>query len=220
MKHKYIDLSHTIKNGEITYKGLPAPLMCDYLSREASKAFYEKGTAFQIGKIEMVGNTGTYIDCPFHRYEDGADLSDILIQQVANLEGVLIQVPYQDGLKIELSNFEGMPLKNKAVLIHTGWSAHWQTDQYFENHPYLSEAAAQYLKEQEVALVGIDSHNIDNTNWNRRPVHSILLKSNILIVEHLTNLHELANKNFIFSAVPPKVEAFGTFPVRAFATLK
>ncbi len=220
LNKKYIDLSHTIKHGEITYKGLPAPLICDFLSREASASYYEKGTTFQIGKIEMVGNTGTYIDCPFHRYEDGNDLSDLSIEQVANLEGVIIYAPFEKGLEVTKQLFEGIKLKHKAVLIHTGWSKHWQSDAYFENHPYVSEEAAVYLKKQEVALVGIDSHNIDNTNKNSRPVHSVLLKHNILIVEHLTNLHLLIDKEFTFSAVPPKVEAFGTFPVRAFASLK
>jgi len=219
MRKKYIDLSHTIKDGEITYKGLPAPIICDFLSRTDSEANYENGTSFQIGKIEMVSNTGTYLDCPFHRYEDGKDLSDIHLQKVANLEGVLIKVPYQETLAIGVEYFEQKDLANKAVLVFTGWSDLWQTDQYFENHPYLTGEAAEYLKEQAVALVGIDSHNIDNTEGRNRPVHSILLKNEILIVEHLTNLKSLEGENFLFSAIPPKIEGFGTFPVRAFATL-
>lgn len=217
---QYIDLSHTIKNGEITYKGLPAPIICDYLSRTESKSFYEKGTSFQIGKIEMVSNTGTYIDCPFHRYEDGKDLSEITLNQLANLEGILITVPYDTTLSIGKEHFLNKQLTNKAVLVHTGWSEHWQTDQYFEDHPYLTEDAAIFLKEQKVALVGIDAHNIDDTSGNTRPVHSILLKNEILIVEHMTNLQALKNKRFYFSAIPPKVQDFGTFPVRAFATIK
>ncbi len=220
MNRKYIDLSHTIKNGEVTYKGLPAPLICDYLSRKDSEEFYEEGTSFHIGRIDMVSNTGTYIDCPFHRYGDGDDLSDILISQVADLEGILIHAPYENGLSIDIDFFIGKELKDKAVLVNTGWSRHWQTDQYFENHPYITETAAEYLKNQAVALVGIDSHNIDDTGSNRRPTHSVLLKNNILIVEHMTNLHELIGKEFTFTAVPPKVEKFGTFPVRAFATLQ
>ncbi len=217
---QYIDLSHTIKNGEVTYKGLPAPIICDYLSRVDSQQFYEEGTSFQIGKIEMVSNTGTYIDCPFHRYEDGKDLSEIKLNQLADLEGILIHRPYQKGLSIGKEYFLNKELKNKAVLVYTGWSAHWQTDQYFEQHPYLTEEAAHYLKAQEVALVGIDSHNIDDTTVNARPVHSVLLKNEILIVEHLNNLQALVGKDFYFSAVPPKIQDFGTFPVRAFATIK
>jgi len=220
MKKKYVDLSHTIKNGEVTYKGLPAPLVCDYLTREESKPNYEEGTSFQIGKIEMLGNTGTYLDCPFHRYEDGDDLSALPIHQLADIEGILIEAPYQDQLEVGIERFKGLELRGKAILVYTGWSNFWQTDNYFEHHPYLSEGAASFLVEQEVALVGIDSHNIDNTNWNRRPVHSSLLKNNILIVEHLTNLKSLLDLSFTFTAIPPKIESFGTFPVRAFATLK
>jgi len=219
MKKEYIDLSHTIKDGEITYKGLPAPIICDYLSRKDSEANYEKGTSFQIGKIEMVYNTGTYIDCPFHRYEDGKDLSAIELNQLANLEGILIKVPYQQELAIGIEHFTGKQLRKKAVLVFTGWSNHWQTDQYFEDHPYLTAEAAEFLKENEVALVGIDSHNIDNTAKNTRPVHSILLKEEILIVEHLNNLESLEGLDFTFSAIPPKIEGFGTFPVRAFACM-
>jgi len=219
MKKKYVDLSHTIRDGGITYKGLPAPIICDFLSRKDSEAFYEKGTSFQIGKIEMVSNTGTYIDCPFHRYEDGKDLSAIALDKIANLEGVLIKIPSSKILAIGVEHFRGKELKNKAVLVFTGWSEHWQTDQYFEDHPYLTSEAAEYLKNQAVMLVGIDSHNIDNTKVNNRPVHSILLKNEILIVEHLNNLKNLEGEQFTFSAIPPKIEDFGTFPVRAFATL-
>ncbi len=220
MRKKYIDLSHTIRDGELTYKGLPAPIICDYLSREESKKHYEDGTSFQIGKIEMVSNTGTYMDCPFHRYEDGKDLSQIEISQLADIEGVLINIPYNECLEIGVEYFLGRELEGKAVLIYTGWSDHWQTDQYFENHPFVTEEAAEYLKAQKVALVGIDSHNIDDTAGKTRPVHSILLKNEIVIVEHLNNLKELEGVSFYFSAIPPKIEGFGTFPVRAFATLK
>ena len=219
MKKLHIDLSHTIRDGEITYKGLPAPIICDYLSREESKTNFEDGTSFQIGKIEMVSNTGTYIDCPFHRYEDGKDLSQIDISKFADLEGLLITVSYQEHIAIGIEHFRNLELKNKAVLVHTGWSNHWQTDQYFEGHPYLTAEAAEYLKEHKVALVGIDAYNIDNTALNSRPVHSVLLKNEILIVEHLTNLQSLVGNKFSFSAVPPKIEGMGTFPVRAFATL-
>ncbi len=216
----FVDLSHTIKNGEITYKGLPAPIICDYLSRIDSEKLYENGTTFQIGKIEMVSNTGTYIDCPFHRYEDGKDLANINLGQIAELESILIQVPYQKTIAIGKEHFLNKQLKHKAVLIFTGWSEHWQTDKYFEDHPYLTKEAASILLEQKVALVGIDSHNIDDTKDKTRPVHSILLKNELLIVEHLNNLGALVGKNFNFSAIPPKVQDLGTFPVRAFATIK
>ena len=209
-----IDLSHTVFDGLITYKGLPAPVICDYLSREASKSFYEEGTTFQIGRIDMVANTGTYIDCPFHRYEDGKDLSEIHLFQVANLPGLVIRASGQHSIGPEF--FFNKNLTGKAVLVHTGWSSHWNTEAYFSGHPFLTEAAAIYLKENGVVLVGIDSHNIDDTSGNRRPVHSILLGSEILIVEHLTHLDQLPDTEFLFSAVPPKVKGMGTFPVRAF----
>ncbi|MDQ0862393.1 cyclase family protein [Bacillus sp. V2I10] len=217
MKNKaYIDLSHTIEDGLITYKGLPAPIICDYLSREESRKHYEKGTQFQIGKIEMVSNTGTYVDVPFHRYPDGKDLSETTIDKMAGLEGIIVHVD-ENNKEIDKELFYDLDIEGKAVLIHTGWDKHWNTDQYFENHPYLTEKAAKYLANRKAALVGIDSVNIDDTSGNARPVHTILLGQEILIVEHLCNLKELLNKNFLFYAVSPKIKGFGTFPVRAFA---
>jgi len=212
-----IDLSHSIEHGMITYKGLPAPLICDYLSRENSKKNYAPGTEFQIGKIEMVSNTGTYLDCPFHRYADGKDLSQINLEKLAELDAVLINVENQQS--ISKNFFEGKNISGKAVLVHTGWSKHWRTDSYFENHPFLTAEAADYLVVQKVKLVGIDSHNIDDTRTNSRPVHTTLLKNEILIVEHMANLNLLNGKKFIFNAVPLKFVGVGTFPVRAFAKI-
>jgi arylformamidase len=212
-----IDLSHTIEDGMITYKGLPAPIICDYLSRERSKAFYEAGTEFQIGKIEMVANTGTYVDCPFHRYEDGKDLSEVALERFAKLAGIVIRVPYREAIAIDKKYFESVDVKGKAVLVHTGWSEFWRKDQYFENNPFLTEDAAVYLRDNGALLIGIDSHNIDDTRGKSRPVHSTLLKSEILIVEHMCNLHLLPEKEFVFNAVPPKFKGVGTFPVRAYA---
>ncbi len=212
-----IDLSHPIEHGMITYKGLPTPIICDYLSREESRSKYAEGTEFQIGKIEMVANTGTYLDCPFHRYADGKDLSQIQLEKLADLEGVLIDA--EGTQAIDKKFFEGKNLSGKAVIVHTGWSKHWRTDSYFENHPFLTADAADYLVSQKVILVGIDSHNIDDTRTNSRPVHSILLKNEILITEHMTNLKLLSGKKFRFNAVPPKFVGVGTFPVRAFAKI-
>ena len=217
MGHNFIDLSHVIESGMITYKGLSAPLICDYLSRERSRELYEPGTEFQIGKIEMVANTGTYLDCPFHRYEDGDDLSALALDRCADLEGVLVEADHRDVKAIGPDKFENKDVQGKAVLVRTGWSKYWRTDSYFENHPYLTADAATYLRDNGAALVGIDSHNIDNTIGRSRPVHSILLKAGILIVEHLCNLDALPEKDFRFSAVPPKFKGVGTFPVRAFA---
>ncbi len=196
---KLIDLSHTIENGLITYKGLPAPVICDYLSREKSREFYEEGTEFQIGKIEMVSNTGTYVDCPFHRYENGKDLSETNLEKFAELDAVVIKFDNKkNGLAVDKKYFEDIELENKAVLVNTDWSKHWKADLYYENHPFLTEDAANFLKGKKVKLVGIDSHNIDDTRTNRRPVHSILLKNEILIVEHLTNLNQLPKSGFKF----------------------
>jgi arylformamidase len=218
-KTRFIDLSHTIRDGLITYKGLPAPIICDYLSREQSKGIYGEGASFQIGKIEMVSNTGTYLDCPFHRYPDGHDLAGLPLENCADLETTVIKAPFQNGLAIDVTFFHGKKLKNMAVLVHTGWSKHWNTEAYFSNHPFLTAEAADYLKQEGVKLVGIDSHNIDDTRHNTRPVHTILLKHSILIVEHLTNLEALPESGFLFSAVPPKFEGVGTFPVRAMAKI-
>ncbi|MBI3720019.1 MAG: cyclase family protein [Sphingobacteriales bacterium] len=216
----FIDLSHVIENGLVTYKGLPAPIICDYLSREDSKKFYEEGTEFQIGKIEMVSNTGTYIDCPFHRYAHGKDLSEISLESFTDLDAVVVRVPFTETLAVTPDHFKNIYLKNKAVLVHTGWDVNWNTESYYENHPFLTEAAAVYLKEAGVKLVGIDSHNIDDTRGKSRPVHTTLLGAEILIVEHLCNLYALPNDGFTFSAIPPKFKGVGTFPVRAMAKLK
>lgn len=215
-----IDLSHTIEDGLITYKGLPAPIICDYLSRDDSKQYYDEATEFQIGKIEMVTNTGTYIDCPFHRFENGKDISEMELENFAELDAVVISIPFSETLEITEDHLKNYEIRNKAVLIYTGWDIHWETDVYFENHPYLTKQAAEYLRECDVRLVGIDSVNIDNTSGKARPVHTTLLGAEILIVEHLCNLHLLPQEGFTFTAVPPKFKGVGTFPVRAFASIK
>lgn len=216
----YIDLSHIIYDGLVTYKGLPAPVICDYLSREDSRGRYAPGTEFQIGKIEMVTNTGTYVDCPFHRYEDGKDLSEVALESFANLEGIVVRADHRKGLAVTAEAFKGRELRGRAILVHTGWDEFWATDKYYENHPFLTEDAAVYLKQCGVKLVGIDSMNIDDTRGNARPVHSTLLRDEILIAEHLCNLANVPDEGFTFSAVPPKFKGAGTFPVRAFAKVK
>lgn len=213
-----IDLSHTVEHGLITYKGLPAPVICDYLSREASRKVYAPGTEFQIGKIEMVANTGTYMDSPFHRYPDGKDLSELKLEQLAGVPA--IKVDARGKQSISADAFAGLrDLKGKAVLVETGWSRHWKTDQYFEGHPFLTEDAARFLAGAGVKLVGIDSYNIDSTSDGNRPVHSTLLRQEILIVEHMTALSGVPAEGFEFFAVPVKIKGFGTFPVRAFARI-
>lgn len=216
---RYIDLSHSIEHGLVTYKGLPAPIVCDYLSREESRKFYEPGTEFQIGKIEMVANTGTYLDTPFHRYADGQDLSEIVLERLVDLEGVIVRVLHTDKLAITAADLDGVDVAGKAVLIHTGWSEYWNTESYFERHPFLTEEAARFLANAGAKLVGIDSHNIDDTSGNRRPVHSTLLGAGVLIVEHLCGLEKVPDSEFSFTALPPKFKGVGTFPVRALARL-
>jgi arylformamidase len=214
-----IELSHTIENGLITYKGLPAPVICDYLSREDSKKIYAEGTSFQIEKIEMVSNTGTYIDCPFHRFEQGNDLNDTPLEHFAELKGVVVRIPYQEKTAIDADLFSDIEIEGKAILVHTGWDAHWNTEKYYTGHPFLTEKAALFLMEKKARLVGIDSHNIDDTRTNTRPVHTVLLGNGILIVEHLCHLSAIPDENFIFNAIPPKFKGVGTFPVRAMARL-
>jgi len=217
---RYVDLSHTLYEGLVTYKGVPGPLICDFLSREASRSLYEQGTEFLISRIDMVANSGTYIDCPYHRYRDGKDLSEVRLDRFADLDAVVVRAPHGDRLDVGLDRFQGVDVTGKAVLIHTGWSVHWSTPAYLNDHPFLTQEAAAFLCDQGAHLVGIDSHNIDDTrSRNNRPVHTILLRQDILIVEHLTGLEQLPDDKFLFSAVPPKVRGMGTFPVRAFAKL-
>ena len=214
-----IDLSHTIEDGMVTYKGLPAPLICDHLSRERSRTIYAEGTEFQIGRIDMVANTGTYIDTPFHRYADGHDLAGLPLAKASGLPGVVVRLEGAAGRAIDWPAFAATEVKGRAVLVHTGWDRHWRTDAYFEGHPFLTENAAQYLRDQGAELVGIDSFNIDDISGGERPVHTVLLGAGIPIVEHMTGLSRLPNEGFTFWAVPPKVAGMGTFPVRAHARL-
>ena len=216
---RIVDLSHEIEDGMITYRGLPAPVICDFLSREASRELYAPGTEFQIGQITLVSNTGTYVDVPFHRYADGDDLADVAVARLADLPGVLVRVTGMTGRVIDREAFLPIGVRGRAVLVHTGWDRHWRTDAYFEGHPHLTAAAAGYLVEQGAALVGIDSYNIDEVSGGERPVHTELLGAGIPIVEHMTGLDRLPAEGFRFTAAPPKVRGMGTFPVRAFARL-
>lgn len=214
---KLFDLSHTVEHGMITYRGLPAPVVCDFLTRERSRELYAPGTEFHIGRIDMVANTGTYVDSPFHRYANGRDLAQLPLESLAELEAVVV---HADGRAIGPEVFDGLDARGKAVLVHTGWDRHWRTDAYFEGHPFLTRDAAVLLTDGRAALVGIDSYNIDDTADGSRPAHTILLGAEIPICEHLCNLGSLPDRRLRFSAVPVKVAAFGTFPVRAYAALE
>jgi kynurenine formamidase len=219
MGTRLVDVSHVVESGMITYRGLPAPLVCDYLSREASRKPYAPGVEFHIGKVEMVASTGTYLDSPFHRYADGPDLADLPLTKLANLDSVVVRWDMAQGRSIGKSVFRGLELRGKAVLVHTGWAAHWRTDRYFEGHPYLTADAASWLRDAGAALVGIDSLNIDDTGDLTRSVHSTLLRAEIPVVEHLTGLDQLPDAGFRFFAVPVKFKGMGTFPVRAFGLI-
>jgi arylformamidase len=217
---RLIDLSHTVEAGMVTYKGLPAPVICDYLSREASRKVYAAGTEFQIGRIEMVGNTSTYIDSPFHRFADGKDLSELRLESLANLPLLVAHVQPGRSRAIDQLPLSASDVRGAAVLINTAWDAHWRTDAYFEGFPYLTRELARWLRDAGVALVGIDSHNMDCTDTGERPAHSTLLGADIPIVEHLCGLSAVPPLGAKFFAVPVKVKGFGTFPVRAFAAVE
>jgi arylformamidase len=218
MDRRLIDLSHDVEQGMITYKGLPAPIICDFLSREDSRKHYAAGTEFNIGKISMVANTGTYVDSPFHRFADGIDLSELPLESLADLEGVVVQVQNL-GRAISAKAFNRISVKGKAVLVHTGWARHWRTEQYLEGHTFLTKDAAEFLTESGTAFVGIDTYNIDDITDGTRPVHTVLLGNRIPICEHMHGLENLPDRGFHFHAAPVKVKAMGTFPVRAYAVL-
>jgi len=203
----------------LTYRGLPGPVIGDHLTREASRPLYAGGTTFQIGKIEMVANTGTYVDAPFHRWEDGADLSQLPLASLAGLDGVCVAAPYARGLAVTEDLLEDKEIEGRAILFFTGWSAFWGTPSYFHRSSHLTSQAASLLVSRGAAIVGIDAHNIDDTDDGTRPAHSILLGAGIPVVEHLCNLEGLPASGFRFFAVPVKVKGMGTFPVRAFAEI-
>lgn len=217
-KVRHIDLSHIIEDGMITYKNFPGPVICDWLSRVDSRAKYEAGTEFQIGKIEMIANTGTYIDSPFHRYEDGIDISELPLEGLVDLECVVIRID-EDVVSIGPDCFNDLDFRGKAVLINTGWDRNWRTEQYFEDHPHLAEASARRLADGGAIIVGIDSYNIDSVSTGARPVHTILLGQGIPIIEHMCNLDQVPDTGARLTAAPVAVKGMGSFPVRAFAAL-
>jgi arylformamidase len=216
---RIVDLSHVIEDGMTTYKGLPGPHICDFWERQGTAANYDDGSTFQIGRIDMVANTGTYLDSPFHRYADGADLADLPLPSLADLPAIVVRRPFDIELATSAEHLDGRDVRGKAVLVHTGWDRHWRTEGYFGDHPYLTTEAADWLVSNGAALVGIDSANIDNMHVRARPVHTKLLGADIPICEHMTALGSLPDEGFRFSAVPPKVRGMGTFPVRAYAVL-
>ena len=216
---RLIELNHVIEGGMVTYQGLPGPAICDYWTREASAANYTDGSSFQIGRIDMVANTGTYLDTPFHRFADGADLAAVGLDRLAWLPAVVVRRSPDAERAIGVDAFAGIDVTGRAVLIATGWDRHWRTDAYFGAHPHLTADAADRLAAGGAALVGIDSYNIDDTHRPARPVHTALLGAGIPVCEHLTGLDTLPQGALRFTAVPPRIRGFGTFPVRAFAAV-
>lgn len=215
---RIVDLSHPIEHGMITYPGLPGPVISDFLGRDASRGHYAEGTTFHIARIRMVANTGTYVDAPFHRFAHGKDIGSLPLEQLADVEGIVVDAAAgSKGLEPEL--FTGRALSGKAVLLRTGWDAHWGTPRYFEGHPHLTRAAAEHLAGAGPALVGIDSLNIDDTADGVRPAHTLLLGAGIPIVEHLCNLQALPESGFLMHCVPAPFLRLGSFPVRAYAVV-
>lgn len=215
---RLIELSHRITEGMRTYPGVPGPRLGVHLSREASREVYAPGTEFHIGSIELVANTGTYLDTPHHRYPDGPDLSGVPLEAIADLPGLVVRA--EGSRSVGRDRFAGLDVRGMAVLIQTGWDRHFGTEEYFHDHPYLEPSAAGWLADQGAALVGIDTLNIDDTPpRGERPAHTLLLGAGIPIVEHMTGLAALPDTGFRFHAAPPMVAGLGTFPVRAYAVV-
>jgi kynurenine formamidase len=220
---RLIDVSHSVEPGVVTYPGLPAPQVRDHLSREDSRSHYASGTTFQIAHIEMVANTGTYVDSPFHRFAEGADLAALDLASLAHLDGIVVDATGQAGRAIGASAFarhDMTDLAGKAVLVRTDWARYWATPQYFSGHPFLTRDAVMLLRDAGVRLVGIDSLNIDDTDGGERPAHTLLLGAGIPIAEHLCNLEALPASGFRFHAVPVKFHGVGSLPVRAYAVVE
>ena len=216
---KIVDLSHVIEHGMVTYQGLPGPHICDFWTRAASAANYDDGSSFQIGRIDMVANTGTYLDAPFHRFAEGKDLAALALESLAELPGLVVRRPHAAEIATDAADLAGLDVRGKAVLVATGWDAHWRQEAYPRDHPFLTEDAADWLAEHGAALVGTDSYNIDDSRVRARPVHTRLLGADIPICEHMTGLERLPDDGFRFSAVPPKIAGMGTFAVRAYAVI-
>ena len=214
-----VDLSHEIVHGMTTHPGIPAPAISTFLTHQASAARYAPGTTFEIGRIDLVANTGTYLDTPAHRFAGRTDLSGIDLEAVVDLDGVLVDCRRGEGPAIGPEAFAGVAVAGRAVLVATGWDAHWGTPGYLAGNPFLTEAAARYLVGAGVALIGIDSLNVDSLEDPRRPAHTVILDAGVPLVEHLTGLEQLPPEGWRFFAVPPRIRGMATFPVRAFALL-
>jgi arylformamidase len=216
---RWVELSHVISAGMITYPGLPGPKLAPHLTREASRQVYAAGTEFAIDRISMLGNTGTYLDSPFHRYAGGTDLAGLPLSSLADLPAVVVRTVGSRARGVGVDVLATLAVEGRAVLLHTGGDRHWGTPDYLRDAPYLTAAAARWLVDHGARLVGIDAVNIDDTGDGERPAHTVLLAAGIPIVEHLTGLDQLPPYGARFTAAPPRVAEFGTFPVRAYASV-
>jgi arylformamidase len=218
-ERRLVELNHVIRDGMTTYPGLPGPVIRPHLTREASRQAYAPGTEFEIDHLSLVGNTGTYVDSPFHRYASGIDLAGLPLEKLADLPIILVRLTDSDRRGVEVAALAALPVMGCAVLLHTGWDAHWGTPAYGEGAPFLTGAAARWLVDAGAALVGIDSVNIDDTSDLTRPAHSTLLAAGVPVLEHLTALDQLPVTGARLHAAPLRIERFGTFPVRAYAVI-
>jgi kynurenine formamidase len=216
---RLVDLGHPIEHGMITYPGLPGPEITEHLGRDAAERSYGAGVRFHIGRISMVANTGTYMDSPYHRFDDATDLAGLPLARIADLDGVVVRVAGSGRRGVDVAELLPIEVAGRAVLIHTGWDRHWRTSAYADGAPFLTAAATAWLVAQGAALVGIDSINIDDMGDRSRPAHTGLLAAGIPIVEHLCGLEQLPPRGFRFHAAPAPVRGFGTFPVRAYAVI-
>lgn len=218
LTRRLVDLTHPIEPGMTTYPGLPGPVVSDFLSREDSQARYAPGTTFQIGRVELVANTGTYVDAPFHRFARGADVGSLPLERLVDLEGIVFD--WRAGRAFDADLFEGSELESRAVLLRSGWDARWRTPAYAGEHPFVTRRAAEALVAARPALVGIDSLNIDDTQDPTRPAHTLLLAAGIPIVEHLANLAALPASGFRFHCAVAPLLGIGSFPARAYALIE
>jgi kynurenine formamidase len=219
-RERIVDLTHPIRHGMITYPGLPAPEMHPYLTREQSRERYAPGTEFQIDAITMIGNTGTYLDSPFHRYPDGVDLAGLPLESCVELPGALARTAGSGSRTVDVGALAALDVAGRAILLHTGGDCAWGRAEYAAGAPYLTEAGARWLAGHGARLVGIDSVNIDDIEGGgHRPAHSVLLRAGIPVIEHLTGLGQLPPTGFRFTAAPIPLAGFTTFPVRAYAVI-
>jgi kynurenine formamidase len=215
--NRLVDLSHPIRRGQATHPGLPAPVWSPFRTREEYRR--SSGTEFQVDRVQMVGNTGTYLDSPFHRFPDGGDLASLPLTSVADLPVVVVRVHARRSVDAEALDrrLGGLPLEKHAILLHTGGDAGWGTPAYAESAPYVTADGADWLAARRPVLVGIDAVNIDDLDDSTRPAHTRLLGDGVLILEHLTGLAEVPARGARLHAAPPAWHEMGTWPVRAYA---